>query len=179
MFLKKTVGLRSLEESDLEKLKKWRNLPHVNKTTREYKLLNMINQKKWFEKIHDDNPPIHIMFGIQNKNNELTGVCGLTYIDWKNRHSELSIYLAKKNWQESQQAKETIQIMLDYGFGEINLHRIYVEIFEIATENIKLFKKIKFKREAVLRDKLWRDGRWWNSQIYSIISSEYKNAKKN
>ena len=96
MFLKKTIGLRSLEESDLEKLKKWRNLPHVNKTTREYKLLNMINQKKWFEKIHNDNPPSHIMFGIQNKSNELTGVCGLTYIDWKNRHSELSIYLSKK-----------------------------------------------------------------------------------
>ena len=90
-----------------------------------------------------------------------------------------SIYLSKKKWQGSQQAKETIQIMLDYGFGEINLHRIYVEIFEIATENIKLFEKMKFKREAVLRDKLWRDGRWWNSQIYSILSLEYKNAKKN
>ena len=118
------------------------------------------------------------MFGIEEKG-KLLGVCGLTYIDWKNRHSELSIYLSKKNWQQSVQGKEVIELMLKYGFGEINLHRIYVEIFEIATENIRLFKKLKFKREAILREKLWRDNKWWNSQIYSILSSEYKNAKKN
>ena len=64
MFEGKSVSLRALEKEDLEILKEWRNSKHVRKSTREYKLLNMINQKNWFESIHQLNPPREIMFGI-------------------------------------------------------------------------------------------------------------------
>jgi RimJ/RimL family protein N-acetyltransferase len=171
----KLVNLRALEEEDLELLKKWRNLDFVRKTTREYRLLDTINQKKWFETIHHNSPPREIMFGITNKNNKLIGVTGLTYIDWKNKNSEISIYIAKKNWQKTVEAKNTIHLILQYGFNELNIHRLWVEIYEIAKENIELFSKMKFKKEGVLRDKVWRDGKWWNSQIYSILKTEYSN----
>ena len=52
MFEGKLVALRSLEKEDLETLRNWRNSKHIRKSTREYKLLNMINQKNWFESIH-------------------------------------------------------------------------------------------------------------------------------
>ena len=57
MFEGKLVSLRALEKEDLSILKEWRNTLHVRKSTREYKLLNMINQKNWFESIHQSNPP--------------------------------------------------------------------------------------------------------------------------
>ena len=52
------MKLRSLELNDLPKLRDWRNSKFVRKATREYRLLNMINQKKWFEAIQNENPPI-------------------------------------------------------------------------------------------------------------------------
>ena len=61
-----------------------------------------------------------------------------------------------------------------YGFEELNLHRLWVEIFEIAKENIKLFEQLKFVKEGILRDKVWRQGKWWNSIFYSKLSTEYK-----
>ena len=67
MFEAKYVNLRPLEEEDLKQLRDWRNSEHVRKTTREYKPLNMLNQKQWFESIHRENPPKHIMFGIEKK----------------------------------------------------------------------------------------------------------------
>ena len=48
MFEGKFVILRALEKEDLTSLKEWRNSLHVRKSTREYKLLNMINQKKTY-----------------------------------------------------------------------------------------------------------------------------------
>ena len=105
MFEGKFVNLRALEKEDLENLRTWRNLEHVRKSTREYRLLNMINQKDWFESIHKNNPPKDIMFGIINKKNKLVGVTGLTYIDWKNRTSEISIYLSYPKWQKNQRQK--------------------------------------------------------------------------
>ena len=101
-------GELPLEIEDLEILKKWRNDSINRNHTREYRLLNMINQKEWFEMIHKDNPPKFLMFGVTDKRQKLIGVCGLTYIDWKNRHCEISIILYLKNWQKTKQGKEII-----------------------------------------------------------------------
>jgi RimJ/RimL family protein N-acetyltransferase len=175
----KYVKLRALEKEDLSKLRQWRNSKFVRKTTREFRLLNMINQENWFESIHLNNPPKEIMFGVINKKGELIGVTGLTYIDWKNRHAEISIYLNKEKWQETKEAHDIITVITEYGFGELNMHRLWAEIFSLATENIKLFERMKFVREGVLRQKLWRDRKWWDSILYSKLSNEHKNVKKN
>jgi RimJ/RimL family protein N-acetyltransferase len=174
MFEGKSVSLRALEKEDLEILKEWRNSKHVRKSTREYKLLNMINQKNWFESIHQLNPPREIMFGILNKRKKLIGVTGLTYIDWKNRNSEISIYFSTNNWQTKSEAKEVINLILEYGFEELNLHRLYVEIFSLMKDNIKLFSQLKFIKEGELREKIWRQNKWWDTIIFSKLSSEYK-----
>ncbi len=172
MFEGKNVNLRSLEIDDLGILKKWRNDKITRNHTREYRLLNMINQKHWFETIHKDNPPKFLMFGVTDKRKKLVGVCGLTYIDWKNRHCEISIILYLKNWQKTKEAKETISLLINYGFGELNMRRLWVEIFDTIPENIKLFESLNFHREGILRDKLWRQKKWHNSYIYSKLSTD-------
>ena len=172
MFEGKNVNLRALEIDDLGILKKWRNDKITRNHTREYRLLNMINQKQWFETIHKDNPPKFLMFGVTDKRKKLVGVCGLTYIDWKNRHCEISIILYLKNWQKTKEAKETISLLINYGFGELNMRRLWVEIFDTVPENIKLFESLNFHREGILRDKLWRQKKWHNSYIYSKLSTD-------
>lgn len=172
IFYSKQVSLTALEEKDLEKLRDWRNLPHMRKSAREYRLLNMIIQKNWFKSIHENDPPKEIMFGIISKNS-LIGVTGLTYIDWKNRHAEISIYMAKPGWQKTKLAKEVLELVMKYGFNELNLHRLWAEIFLTTSENVLLFKTLNFKLEGTLRQKLWRDGKWWNSVVYSKLAMEF------
>lgn len=179
MFEGKFVNLRALEEEDLKTLKTWRNSVHIRKTTREYRMLDMMHQNNWFNSIHVVSPPKDIMFGVMDKKNKLIGVTGLTYIDWKNRHAEISVYLHSKDWQKTKEAKDVLNLIMGYGFGELNLHRLWAEIFSIATENIKLFEKLKFVKEGLLRDRLWRQGKWWDSAIYSKLSTEYANEQKN
>ena len=174
MFEGKFVTLRALEKEDLPSLKEWRNSLHVRKSTREYKLLNMINQKNWLESIHQSNTQKDIMFGILNKKKKLIGVTGLTYIDWKNRNSEISIYFSTKNWQVKTEAKEVINLVMEYGFEELNINRLYVEIFALMKENIKLFTKMKFIKEGQLREKIWRENKWWDTLIFSKLAKEYK-----
>lgn len=175
----KFVHLRALEETDLSKLKELRNTNRIRKHTREYRLLSMINQKEWFKSLFLENPPKNIMFTVLNKSKSSIGVSGLTYIDWKNRNAEISIILdeTKKNFLK--ESREVIKIITEYGFDELGLHRIWVEIFEIAPERIKLFGKMNFKKEGKLRDKLWREGKWHNSFIYSKLSVRREHGKTN
>ena len=110
MIKGKHVILRALEEEDISTLKKWRNDKENRIHTREYRLLSMINQKIWFESLHKENPPKAIMFGVTDMNGKLIGVCGLTYIDWKNKHAEISIILSLKNWQKTKEVKDSINV---------------------------------------------------------------------
>ena len=110
------------------------------------------------------------MFGVTDKQKKLIGVCGLTYIDWKNRHAEISNIISIKNWQRSKEAKNTLDLIIKYGFDELNLHRLWVEIFDTIPENVKLFEKMKFVKEGTLRDKLWRNSKWHDSFIYSMLN---------
>lgn len=169
----KYVNLRSLEVEDLSTLKNWRNSKYIRKVTREYRLLNMFNQKSWFESLHKNNPPREIMFGILDKKNNLIGVCGLTYIDWKNRHSEISIYIAKAGWQKTKESRNTLSVIMKYAFGELGMHRLWAEIYGIAADTIKLFQMAGFKEEGILRDTIFREGKWWNSHLYSILALEF------
>lgn len=41
----------------------------------------------------------------------------------------------------------------------------------------RLFKKLDFQLDGILRENYFYDGKWWDSFIYSIISEEM--SKKN
>jgi len=158
---------------DLKQLKDWRNSDFVRKACREYRLLNMENQKRWFESLHKK-PPENIMFGIENKEGGLIGVCGLTWIDWKNRNAEVSIYIGSKEWQGKGAATDSLKILIKYGFETLNLHRIYAIIFDFNKPSVKLFEKCGFKFEGKRREAHFIEGRYWDELVYSILMEEYK-----
>ena len=72
-------------------------------------------------------------------------------------------------------AQEILKLLLDYGFTKLKLHRIESEVFEYNENSLYRFKKMNFKQEAIARDSLWRQGKWWNVHKFSLIQHEFKN----
>ena len=58
--------------------------------------------------------------------------------------------------------------------GYINLNKIYAEIYSIDIDKLELFKRNKFKKDAVLREHYYYNGKYVDSYILSILKSEYK-----
>ena len=81
-------------------------------------------------------------------------------------------YIYLKNWQKTKQGKETILLLEKFGFDELNMRRLWVEIFDTIPQNIKLFESLNFVKEGTLRDKLWRDRKWYDSHIYSKLVTD-------
>ena len=117
------------------------------------------------------------MFGILDRKKDLIGVCGLTYMDWKNRNAEISIYLAGEKWQQRKETKYSRNLLTSYAFGELGLHKVYTEIYSFVEETIHLYKSLNFHNDGSIRDTVWRNGRWWSSEIYSKLESEFKHEK--
>jgi hypothetical protein len=168
----KLVRLRAVEKKDLKRLRDWRNDPDVKKFTREYRELSMRNQLQWLDSLARDRNTI--MFAVETKKGKLIGCTGLTYIDWKNSRAEVSIYIGDEKYKRRGYGTDILKTLMEYGFKELNLHMLFGEIFEFNKANIRLFEKCGFKKDGVLRHRLYRDGKYWNSVFYSILDKEWK-----
>jgi RimJ/RimL family protein N-acetyltransferase len=168
----KIVNFRALEKGDLRQLRDWRNTEFVRRAAREYRLLSMDHQEKWFNSLFKK-PPNNLMFGVENKQGKLIGVCGLTWINWKDRNAEASIYIGERDWQRKGAATDALRNLIKYGFETLNLHRIYAIIYEFNKASIELFEKCGFRFEGRSREAHYIEGRYWDELIYSLLYGEY------
>ena len=174
MLKGKYVGLRAIEESDLSQLLLWRNQPNYRRFFREYRELSQTNQKNWFDsKVLNDKSTE--MFSIVDVNTgELLGACGLCYIDWINRNADFSIYIGKDDlYIDEKYAIEAAQIMMKYGFEELNLHKLWSEIYSFDEAKKVMFDRLGFKLEGVHKEKHWTEGKWCDSLFYGYLQMKY------
>lgn len=165
------IGLRSLEREDLKQAQLWRNDPEVRESFREYRPLSMADQERWFDSLKDKS----IMFAIMIHDEaapRFIGVCGLTYIDWHNRSAEMSWYVGVKKYQGHDQ--EIIQMLLKYGFDELGLHRIFAECYALAEDRRHQLMIAKFEQEGVLKEVVFRHGRYWASTMFAILEDAWR-----
>lgn len=173
MLKGKIIGLRAIEIDDLKLLLEWRNQPEFRLFFREYRELGMENQKVWFEtKVLNDEHTR--MFSIVDKeSSELLGACGLCYIDWQNRCADFSIYIGKDElYIDDLYAIDAGKVLIKYGFDELNLHRLWTEIYEIDERKKVFFDKLGFVHEATHISTHWTGGKWVDSWYYRLLAEE-------
>ena len=69
-------------------------------------------------------------------------------------------------------AEDSCNILLDYGFNQLCLNKIWTEIYEFDVLKKKLYDKMGFKQDGLLRENYWYNGRWWDSRILSKLAAE-------
>jgi RimJ/RimL family protein N-acetyltransferase len=173
----KKIGLRKIEKADLDFLKEWRNSEGYRKHFREYRELNSDDQLKWYERFVMNDPGT-LMFGIIDlQSRELVGACGLCYINWVQRNADLSLYIGKDDiyidTEEGGYAWDAMEALFRYAFEELNLHKIWTEIYVIDERKKKLFDSFGMNQDAILRDNYFYNGNFINSYIYSMLQDEF------
>lgn len=176
MFSGEKIYICAIEREDLPVLMSWRNRTDYRKHFREYQEINTDMQNNWYEsKVLKDNSTI--MFSIKLKeNDELIGCCGLCYINWVHRNADLSLYIGKDGVYIDDQgfAEESCRLLFDYGFKELGLQKIWTEIYVFDKKKLYLYEKLGMKIDGILRNQYFYDGKWWDSNLLSILSNEWK-----
>ena len=161
----------SLEQPDLAQIKKWRN--EQQSICRYWKQLTDDNQEDWYF-TYSDKDSREVIFAIRTEwvsdMLKLIGYCGLVYIDWLNRRAEYSI-LVDLNYHSNYDEifQKTTDFIVDYGFNSLNLNKITTETFSHRTHQIELLEKYGFERQGVLKDHIYKDGKYWDSHLHAIF----------
>lgn len=174
MIKGKKVGLRAVEKEDLKQLRDWRNISEFRKNFREVRELSMSDQEEWFENLQKTKH-INYMFTIVDlKTLKPIGAAGLLYINWIIRSADLSFYIGvdDKYIGTDGLAKESAKLLIDYAFNNLNLHKIWMELYEFDSKKIEFFiNEFKFRQDGLLRDNCYEAGRYYNSLIISLINN--------
>lgn len=169
------IELRNLSASDICPFYRWINDEEVIKYS--LSLFKKINTKKEIEKWYSEllNNKKDIALGIFLKSSdELIGYAGICDISTTNKSGEYYIFIGdKKCWGKGIGTEVTKQI-LKIGFSNYQLNRIMLTVSVPNTGGIKAYEKSGFKMEGRLREAAYRDNKFHDKLVMSVLKSEWE-----
>lgn len=100
------------------------------------------------------------------------GECG--FHTWNKTHhrAELFYNLKDDSYKRKGLMTETLDVVIDFGFQDLHLHRIQALTASWNLASIKLLEKFDFKKEGILREDYFVDGKFEHSECYSLLKHE-------
>ncbi len=120
-----------------------------------------------------NNPHIILLGIFDNKTNVHIGNITFSEINWINRRASISYIIGNKNFMRKGLATDAVLMMMQYGFNKLNFERIWAGSSELNIGSIKVLKKSGFKKEGVMRNHLFRNGKHCNVIIFGSIRNEW------
>ncbi|MDF5726492.1 MAG: GNAT family protein [Rhizonema sp. PD38] len=112
-----------------------------------------------------------IRWGIARKeDNIIIGSCGYSI---KNRFQvEIGYELARAHWRKGIMT-EALMAIINWGFHELNFHRIEAMVMLGNTASMKLLGSFGFVEEGLLRDYGFWKGQFHDLKVFSLLRRDY------
>ena len=172
--------LRNLEVNDWQAVNEYASDPEVvrymdwgpntEKETKEFIQRAMSTQKVKPRRIYS-------LAIVVEKEDRLIGSCGINVSNPENREGWLGYCLDRNFWGKGY-GTEVARVLMDFGFTELTLHRIFATCDPGNTASAHVLEKSGMKREGCLREHKWSKGKWRDSYLYAILEHEWKPPKK-
>ena len=154
--------------SELELVYKWRNDQRIREYMFNSDEISEIDHKVWFE--NSTNDPSRDLL-IISRDGEPFGFAQF----------KISVCKTVADWgfyvdPDGRKGQGTIlgNYVLEYGFKEIGLRRIYAEVLETNGRSHSLHIRLGFTCEGILRKHHEKNGVYQNVSMFGLLSSEWK-----
>ncbi|MEO9099915.1 MAG: GNAT family N-acetyltransferase [Ginsengibacter sp.] len=164
--------LRRLEATDAEQLFTLRSDEKVMKYIGKKPMENIDEANAFINLINDNvnnNSGINWAITLKEAPGNLIGVIGLWRIIKEHYRAEIGYMLRPEFWRKGI-INEAILGVTDYGFSEMKLHSIQGNINAINIASAKALESAGFVREAFFKEDFFFDGKFVNTEIYSILN---------
>lgn len=100
------------------------------------------------------------------------GRCGFGLTDDDGAQAMLWYTLHPAEWGHGY-ATEAARALVDFGFRELGLHRVWADCDPANTASWRVLEKLGMRREGHLRENARIKGEWVDSLIYAILAREW------
>lgn len=154
------LNLKKFNKEHLLKSRQWMNDRETCRLFgRAWRPFSEEDQKKWFERIGKDKSQL-IM--AMEADGIYVGNVGLKNINLENKKAEFYILIGDKDFRGRGLGFEATEKFLSLIKKKFDFHKIYLHVAESNLPAIKLYKKLGFKEEGILKDELLRESKFIN-----------------
>jgi len=170
----KRIYLAPLEMEDLETFYCWYNNPDLRKFLIMPYPTTKLDEKEWIEKRTKGKDEV-VLSIVVKRGNRLIGNIGLHNINRVTRCAMMGIAIGDLKMASKGLGTEAIGLMLDFGFGTLNMHRIELFVHDFNDRAQKAYKKLGFVEEGRKREALYSDGKYHDELLLAILKDEWMN----
>ncbi|NOH01483.1 MAG: GNAT family N-acetyltransferase [Chloroflexi bacterium] len=174
----KRVRLRANERGDLKKFHEWVNDPEVTRGLALYLPMSMADEEKWFDAQRDPNEKPFAIEIRKGRVWKLIGNCGVFGIELTHRSGELGIMIGEKSEWDKGYGAEVMTLLLRHCFGTLNLNRAFLRVYADNVRAVRSYEKAGFVLEGRLREAVYKNGKYDDVLIMSVLRSEWASRSK-
>ena len=176
----KTVFFRSFEDEDAALIYQWMNDDQLKEMS--IGLNRRICKEESIEWVSSRkrHNPYQVWFAIcALDTNKMIGYMCLTDIHYINSSANFSgIVIGDSNYRDGQAYLESYLFMLEYVFERLNLNRMYGSALADHNVSVTMAEVMFQKTEAVLRQAIFKNGKYHDELICAILKEEYFKHKE-
>lgn len=173
-YFPKLVGSRlylsPMNIEDAPTYVKWLNDKTVSENLGlDMKITTLEGEKEWLKKNQSD----YNFAIVLKENDELIGNCSFDEIDLIHRNATLGIFIGDERNRGNGYGKEAIKLLLEYGFNNLNLNNIMLNVYEFNKRAIKVYESLGFKKFGTRHKSHYFKGKFYDEIQMEILKEEY------
>lgn len=165
------ISLRGLRKDDAESYRSWLDNPDVTHFMESG--ARPASDKDIEDIYRQAEQSDTVAFIIEDKDGRAIGSCGLYVIQWVCRRADFRIIIGDPSAWGKGIGTEAAELVLAYGFEKLNLETIYLGVNAENTRAIRSYEKAGFIREGIRRKLIYRNGRYYDAIMMSVLREEH------
>ena len=149
------------------------NHPAVISFLTDVRPVNEIEQKEWYLRISSSRKSYRFV-AREKLSSSIVGVFRIDELDHLNQSAQIGLDV-HPDFQNRGFGTEIYKIFFNTLFNNWNLNRLYLETLASNTRARKLYAKLGMKEEGQAREAIFRDGKYNDLILYSLLRSEFVN----
>jgi RimJ/RimL family protein N-acetyltransferase len=167
--------LRPLDESDLDPCMRWINDSEILQYLGRKLPMGRMQEKEWLTSQYASESQLNLAIILKDGDRHI-GNCGFNEIDYVNRNAIFGILLGEKDTWNQGYGSEAGKLVIRYGFEQLGLHRIELDVFSYNPRARASYERIGFVLEGTKRESYYRNGQYHDTYVMSVLRSEWEAA---
>ena len=169
------VYLRPAERADIPLFVSWFNDWATVRTVGMIAPMSVPMEEKWFERALENQGKDGYQFtACLVADDRPFGTIGLFDLDQRNGNAGLGISIGRAEDRGKGYGSDMIRALLAFGFGQLRLERIWLEVFDFNPGARNVYERTGFVLEGTKRHAIFREGSYRDVHLMAILADEWR-----
>lgn len=169
--MEQKIYLRPMTEDDTDLIVKWRNQENVRSYFIYQADFTREGHLYWLHEIVEKGRAAQMMI-CEADTDTPVGSVYIRDIDHTHHKGEYGIFIGEESARGKGIGTMAAKLMIEYGFKELGLHRIYLRVLAGNEQAVRSYEKAGFVKEGYLKGDAYINGKYTDIVWMAIVNEE-------